>query len=251
MLRPKKHLGQHFLINDEICEKIVSAISQKENVVEIGPGEGALTELFSEHSFRNVKLLEKDAEAAMLLRDRFPNYAIDEGDVLKMDWDFFGRAYSIIGNLPYNISSPILFKVLEHRDLVQETVFMTQLEVGNRILGPSGNKQYGILSILIQLFYHGTKVVQVGPGNFRPPPKVDSLVFRLERNKFILADEEFVHLKKIVKASFSQRRKKLKNSLSSFYQELDFVPEEFMSKRAEELTPDDFLCMAKNYCSRA
>jgi 16S rRNA (adenine1518-N6/adenine1519-N6)-dimethyltransferase len=248
MVKPKKHLGQHFLTNQLLAKKIVDSLSTTDRIVEVGPGTGVLTKFLMDLGVADLLLVEKDIESVKFLEAEFPGINILERDILVGNWNFFeGRAYSMIGNLPYNVSSPIFFKLLENREFIRESIFMTQFEVGERIMSAHGSKSYGILSVLLQLFFDFERISKVGPGNFFPAPKVNSLVFRLRRNDRHVTDDFFAILKSIVKSSFSQRRKKLKNSLSSGFSLLDFVPPEFLGKRAEELRPDDFICMAENF----
>ncbi len=248
MVKAKKHLGQHFLNNQDLASTIANAVSRDYPVVEIGPGTGVLTKELIKREFPFLRLVEKDEESCQFLRRNFKDLDLIQSDVLTESWDFFsGDMYSMVGNLPYNISSQIFFKVLENRETIKECVFMIQLEVGERILSPPGSKVYGILSVLIQLFFDTVKIRKVGPGNFNPPPKVDSIIIGLRRNDLVVSDKVFRNLLKIVKASFGQRRKKIKNALTSQFNDLFFLPTEFVSKRAEELRPDDFLCMAKEY----
>ncbi len=248
MVRPKKHLGQHFLNNESVAERIADALRDNERVLEIGPGTGMLTNCILKKAPPEFLAVEKDPESIEYLQQHFPSLEVIQGDILNMNWDFFnGTSYSLVGNLPYNISSPIFFEILQNRESIVEGVFMIQKEVGERIMSPHGTKAYGILSVLIQLFYSTEKILLVKPGNFFPPPKVDSVVIRLERNQRQMNERLFLDLKRIVKCSFNQRRKKLKNSLNAQFPEIGFVPEEFLSKRAEELSPDDFICMAENF----
>ena len=246
MVKAKKYLGQHFLNNKDIASRIADQIKGRNNVVEIGPGTGMLTRELLDSGIENLLVIEKDEEATEFLEQGFPKLRIVKGDVLQTDWKFFGeQTYSLIGNLPYNISSPIFFKLMDYRDFISDAVFMIQYEVGERILSKPGNKTYGILSVLLQLLFEVNRVMKVGPGNFNPPPKVDSMVISLSRNEQLMDESLYQNLKKLVKASFGQRRKKIKNALSGSFDDLFFLPTEFVSKRAEELSPDDFLCMAK------
>lgn len=249
MVTPKKYLGQHFLNNPAICDQIVQAIPKHpQALVEIGPGTGAITKLIMDKGNRSFKVVEHDKEAVEFLARELEGLEIIQGDILKEDWDFYeNEKYGLVGNLPYNISSPIFFKLLEYREMVDFGVFMTQKEVATRIMSGPGTKENGILSVLIQAFYFIEKVLDVSPSNFTPPPKVMSTVFRLRRNTRKVENDYFKSFKKVVKLAYSQRRKMLRNTLSPLGNVNDFVPEEFLTKRAEQLSVDDFLCITSNF----
>ena len=244
-VRPKKHLGQHFLRDRNIARKIAGALdcSLCRHVLEIGPGTGILTEFLLEKCPEKLQTVEIDREAAAYLKRRFGDKIfIYETDFLKMD---LSRLYPegglcIIGNFPYNISSQIFFKILENHTLIPQVVGMIQKEVAERISAIHGNKRYGILSVLLQIFYQVEKLFDVPPGVFSPPPKVQSSVVRLtHRRDFPRMNEElFRHL---VKTAFNQRRKTLRNSLKKLNLPPQNTWKEFEGLRPEQLSPADFV----------
>jgi len=216
---PKKSLGQHFLIDKNIAEKIVSSLPESPSIVlEIGPGTGVLTKLLLQDNSKDCKFIETDLESVEYLSDTFPGIAgkLNHGDFLKTDLrELIHDDYQIIGNLPYNISSQIFFRMLEDRDRMQSAVVMIQKEVAERIrIGP-GSKVYGILSVLLQTWYDVEYLFTVSEHVFNPPPKVKSAVIRLIRNSThdIGCDPDMYF--KVVKAGFNQRRKTLRNSLKA------------------------------------
>lgn len=217
-VRPKKYLGQHFLKDAQTAEQIVSFLSPEKNILEIGPGKGILTQFLFRLKDNNVKVIEIDGEAVQHLSKIFPDRVGDiiYGDFLEMDLkNIFREPYSIIGNFPYNISSQILFRVLENKEQIPEVVGMFQKEVAKRIVSPPGNKDYGILSVLVKAFFETEIVLTLDENEFSPPPKVKSAVVRMRRNysnKLTSSEHDFF---KVVKTAFNQRRKKLRNALSS------------------------------------
>ncbi|HOF20934.1 MAG TPA: 16S rRNA (adenine(1518)-N(6)/adenine(1519)-N(6))-dimethyltransferase RsmA [Bacteroidales bacterium] len=221
LVRPKKNLGQHFLKDREIARKVASSLGAKEcdSVLEIGPGTGVLTEYLVKRNFPDFRVIEIDNESVHYLREKFPamEYII-RGDFLRMDLeDFFSGNVCITGNFPYNISSQILFRVLEYRNKVTEVCGMFQKEVAERICSPPGSRVYGILSVLLQAYYH-TEYLFTVPGEvFSPPPKVNSGVVRLVRNDVKELEVNETLFRQVVKAAFSQRRKKLRNSIRSAF----------------------------------
>jgi 16S rRNA (adenine1518-N6/adenine1519-N6)-dimethyltransferase len=248
MVSPKKHLGQHFLKDDNIARKIVdSLLPGTENVLEIGAGTGILTKHLIEKRFPGLYVIEIDRESVEYLNSNYSELGgkIINEDFLKYDLDklFTGR-FSIIGNFPYNISSQILFKVLEYRNSVGEVVGMFQKEVAERIASPPGSKKYGILSVLIKAFFDIEYLFTVNESVFYPPPKVKSAVIRLKRNKTdrLNCDEKIFFA--MVKAGFNQRRKTLRNSLGRFNLERDDKVDSLLQKRAERLTVEDFEFLA-------
>ncbi len=251
MVRPKKFLGQHFLKDEQIAQKIVSSLELKEgmnDVVEIGPGTGVLTKYLMANKEIRLKAVELDRESVPYLKTTYPNLAKDiiEADVLKMDWDQLGKEqYAVIGNFPYNISSQIFFKVLEHRDKVEQVVCMLQKEVAERIASPKGNKVYGILSVLLQAYYEIELLFKVPPGVFFPPPKVMSAVIRLKRNKIEKLDCDEVLFKVLVKQGFQNRRKTLRNALKRLNLPASITSLPMLDKRAEQLSVGDFVSLTQ------
>ncbi len=244
MVRPKKHLGQHFLTDPSIAHRIVDAMqSEPEDVViEVGPGTGILTEWLLEKNLRFFPV-EIDAESVVHLINRWPALAgnLVEGDFLKLDLDQFpcGKIH-IIGNFPYNISSQIFFKVLENKQRIESVVCMLQKEVAERITSPHGSKKYGILSVLLQAYYDIDYLFSVKPGSFHPPPKVTSGVIRLKRNDRSALPCDEVLFRRVVKAVFNHRRKMIRNSIQSILLNLD-SQYELLSKRPEQLDVNQFI----------
>ena len=238
---PKKNLGQHFLTDQNIARKIVDCLgSEISDVLEIGPGMGVLTQYLLQRSELNLQVIEIDRDSVAYLRKNFPQLkSIWCEDFLKSDISQkFKRKFSIIGNFPYNISSQIFFKILESKNQIPEVVGMLQKEVAERISSKHGNKSYGILSVLLQAFYHIEYKFTVSEHVFRPPPKVKSAVVKLTRNdlnELPCSEELFI---KVVKSAFNLRRKMLRNSLSGICKNL---PEQFAEKRPEQLSVSDFI----------
>lgn len=241
-VKPKKHLGQHFLRDANISRKIVACLGPVSGpVVEIGPGTGALTRFLSETASRLI-LVEFDGESVEYLQAHYdlPSVEIHQVDFLK--WEIkkhLDTPAAFIGNLPYNISSPIFFRLLEQREYVTKGVFMIQKEVAERICAPPGSKTYGILSVLLGYFFELKYEFTVSRKVFLPPPKVQSAVLTLTR-KPEPGPAEYESLKKLVKLAFQQRRKTLRNALKaySFPEEEEF--KELLSRRAETLSLEEF-----------
>ena len=242
-VKAKKYLGQHFLINKKISEKIVDSIDVKKKlyILEIGPGQGALTQFLIKKTNRII-LVEIDQECIEVLKKKFQKTKIISGDILKIDLDILKiDSYSIIGNFPYNISSQILFKVLEHRNNIHQVVGMFQKEVADRICSDPKSKKYGILSVLIQAYFHCEQLFDVSPNNFNPKPKVYSSVIKLSRNNITQLNCDHNKFIEIVKLGFSQRRKKLKNALKKITNLEELNLTKIMNNRAEELTVSQFI----------
>ena len=240
--RNKKKLGQHFLKDQNIARKIVDSLGATEsNVLEVGPGMGVLTRFLLERTELVVHVIEIDRESVEYLNKNFPELKdrIYSKDFLKVDFSqYFESSFSIIGNFPYNISSQIFFRVLEFRNRIPEVVGMVQKEVAERISAGHGNKTYGILSVLLQAFYHIEYLFTVSEQVFIPPPKVKSAVIKLVRNtRSDLPCSEKLFFK-VVKAAFNQRRKMLRNSLKEICTEL---PGEFAEKRPEQLSVENYI----------
>ena len=247
-VRPKKHLGQHFLADDNIAKKIAESIEQSNNdLIEIGPGTGSLTRHLISSNKDNLWVIEIDKESIEYLHTAFPALSgkIIEGDILKLDLNTFlkGKPFGIIGNFPYNISSQILFKAIEYRSQVIEVVGMFQKEVAKRICSPPGNKDYGILSVIVQAYFETSYLFDVPPSVFIPPPAVNSGVIKLVRkaNANLGCNEDF--FVKVVKTGFNQRRKKLSNALSSIIANRS-IESKYFNLRAEQLSWQDFAELA-------
>jgi 16S rRNA (adenine1518-N6/adenine1519-N6)-dimethyltransferase len=248
MIKAKKHLGQHFLADKNIAIKIAQSLinSDKLPVMEIGPGTGVLTaELIKEK--HKLLLVEIDAESVDFLSQNYHDeFKLIHDDFLRMKIDdLFESEFCVIGNFPYNISSQIFFKVLENKSLVPELVCMIQKEVAERIASPHGNKTYGILSVLIQLYYRIDYLFTVHENVFIPPPKVKSGVIRFVRYRNIIEGIDENKLKLVVKTAFNQRRKTIRNSVKSLISEKTDVNHPFFSLRPEQLSPEDFITLTK------
>ncbi|MDR6514139.1 16S rRNA (adenine(1518)-N(6)/adenine(1519)-N(6))-dimethyltransferase RsmA [Chryseobacterium camelliae] len=248
-VKAKKHLGQHFLTDENIARKIVEGLSFDgyQTVMEVGPGMGVLTKYLLEKE-QQIYLAEIDTESIEYLKNNFAqvNESTFVGDFLKQDFSFNnGEQIAIIGNFPYNISSQILFQIVDHYTLIPEMVGMFQKEVAERTAGVPRTKDYGILTVLIQAYYDVKYMFTVHENVFNPPPKVKSGVIRLTRNpKEGLAGNE-VLFKQIVKTGFNQRRKKLSNALKPLNIPEELKAHPFMDKRAEELSVEDFIMFTR------
>lgn len=246
-VRAKKHLGQHFLTDRNIARKISLSLEMKNcsNVLEIGPGMGILTDFLIDRGFKTFKAVEIDSEAADYLKKKYKGLDLIEGNFLRLDLDsYFDGEMGIIGNFPYNISSQIFFKVLEYRDKVCEITGMLQKEVADRIVSGPGSKVYGILSVLLQAYYRAEYLFTVPPGVFNPPPKVKSAVIRLTRKEREVREYDEDLFFRVVKITFNQRRKTLKNSLKPLVDAsgLDHI---LLKKRPEELGVDEFITLTE------
>lgn len=241
---PKKHLGQHFLKDLNISEKIAESLSpeHRKTVLEIGPGTGVLTD-FLLKSTEDLLAVDLDSASIAFLKSKYPEHAdrFVFGDYLKEDFSQrLGDEYSIIGNFPYNISSQIFFKVLENPSAVPEVVCMLQKEVAQRIAANHGNKTYGILSVLLQAYYHIEYLFTVGPEVFDPPPKVHSGVIRLIRYRDEIPVDKKLFFR-VVKAAFQMRRKTLRNALKDLHLPLSVTSGSLFDNRAEQLSVDQFI----------
>jgi 16S rRNA (adenine1518-N6/adenine1519-N6)-dimethyltransferase len=246
-VKAKKFLGQHFLTDERIAERIVESLSTETNhILEIGPGMGVLTKYLIKKDELDFHVVEIDRESVAYLHDHYPTLDVIEGDFLQYYLTYlYHDTFSIIGNFPYNISSQILFKVFDNRDRVSEVVGMFQKEVAERVAAGPGSKTYGILSVLLSAFYNIEYLFTVNENVFNPPPKVKSAVIRLRRNdvKSLECDEKlFVQ---VVKAGFNQRRKTLRNALRQLNLPLDRISEETLAKRAEQLSVAQFIEITK------
>ena len=243
-VKAKKHLGQHFLKNEEIAKNIVDALLQTTDLplLEIGPGTGVLTKyLIEKEKFFAVDI---DTESIEYLKKAHPKHEakILYGDFLKMSMDnLFPEHFVIIGNFPYNISSQIMFKVLDYRNKIDVVVGMFQKEVAERMAEKPGTKTYGILSVLLQAFYDIEYLFTVEPTAFNPPPKVKSAVIRLTRNKTEKLDCDEKLFKAIVKSTFNQRRKMVRNGVKSFIKDETIMSHKFFTMRPEQLSVAQFV----------
>jgi len=235
------------LNNESIAERIAdSLLSLKDHhrVLEVGPGKGMLTKYLLQKDC-DLMVVEADRDMVEYLQKHYPQIRehIIPADFLKLDLKLFFKdePFLLIGNYPYNISSQILFKMLDYRDQIPEMVGMFQKEVAERVVAKEGNKTYGVISVLIQAYYDGAYLFGVSKGNFTPPPKVQSAVIRLTRkeNPNLACDEKL--FKRVVKQAFSQRRKMLRNTMKMFVNDSDLMKDELFQKRPEKLSVEAFV----------
>jgi 16S rRNA (adenine1518-N6/adenine1519-N6)-dimethyltransferase len=247
LVRAKKHLGQHFLTDKNIASKIVNSLRPEgryTQVLEVGPGMGVLSDFLLQKTEYETYLIDIDTESYTFLQKKYPQLQqrLINADFLEMDFgSVFTGPFAIIGNFPYNISSQILFKVLDSRQQVPEVVGMFQKEVAERCAAKPGSKEYGILSVFLQAYYKVEYLFTVKAGVFNPPPKVLSAVIRLTRNGVpeLNCDEKLFW--QVVKAGFNQRRKTLRNALSSLINKEAMADDATLDLRAERLSVDDFV----------
>ena len=250
-VRPKKNLGQHFLTDLNIAKRIADTVDACPDIpiLEVGPGMGVMTQYLVEKP-RPFKVVEIDRESVAYLQENFPRLSdnIISGDFLRMDLHevFDGQQFVLTGNYPYDISSQIFFKMLDNKDLIPCCTGMIQHEVAVRMASQPGNKQYGILSVLIQAWYNVEYLFTVEPGVFNPPPKVQSAVIRMTRNEVtdLGCDEQL--FRRVVKATFNQRRKMLRVSLRQIFDSAHPAPAGFfeadiMTRRPEQLSIPQFV----------
>ena len=257
-VKPKKFLGQHFLTDLGIAKRIADTVDACPSlpVLEVGPGMGVMTQFLAQKT-RPLKVVEIDFESVRYLRDHFPTLeeGIIEDDFLTMHLDrtFQGQPFVLTGNYPYNISSQILFKMLEYKHLIPCCTGMVQKEVAERIAAKPGSKTYGILSVLIQAWYDVEYLFTVEPGVFNPPPKVRSAVIRLNRNQTQDLDCDERLFRRVVKTTFNQRRKTLRNNIRPLLTELhldeetttQFLSDQFFNLRPEQLSVNDFIALTR------
>ncbi|MGY3214456.1 16S rRNA (adenine(1518)-N(6)/adenine(1519)-N(6))-dimethyltransferase RsmA [Mucilaginibacter sp. HD30] len=247
LVRAKKHLGQHFLTDKNIATKIVDSLHPEgkyTQVLEVGPGMGILSDILLQREGYETHLIDIDTESYEFLQKKYPELGerLINADFLEMDFAAaFTGPLGIIGNFPYNISSQILFKILDNRQQVVEVVGMFQKEVAERCASKPGSKEYGILSVFLQAYYKVEYLFTVKAGVFNPPPKVLSAVIRLTRNGNAALDCDEKLFWQIVKAGFNQRRKTLRNALSSLINKEKMGEDATLDLRAERLSVDDFV----------
>jgi 16S rRNA (adenine1518-N6/adenine1519-N6)-dimethyltransferase len=246
MHRLKRSLGQHFLKDENICRKIITALQQNSfsQLLEIGPGGGALTKYLLDIPAVNFKAVELDEEKVEYLLETYPELGqkIIHEDFLSVDKPFTGK-FTVVGNFPYNISTQILFKILEWKDDIECAVGMFQKEVAQRIVAKEGSKVYGITSVLTQAFFNVEYLFEVNEKSFQPPPKVKSAVIRLKpkvKSLSMKAEEDFFHL---VKVAFNQRRKTLRNAVKNLF-DIETLRHPIFDKRAEQLKVEDFAALS-------
>lgn len=249
-VKAKKRLGQHFLTDQQIAMDIVAALSsQTERVLEIGPGMGILTQYLLQAPNLELHAIELDEESVAYLQNHFPTLVprLYAQDFLKSDLlQLIQPPFSIIGNFPYNISSQILFKILDYKEEIPEVVGMFQKEVAERVASKPGGREYGILSVLLQAYYDIEYLFTVHENVFNPPPKVKSAVIRLRRNrcKQLNCDEKL--WKQLIKTAFNQRRKTLRNSLKNMTFKEGFTSKPIFNKRPEQLGVEEFVFLTEN-----
>lgn len=248
-VKPKKHLGQHFLRDESIAQSIVEALSpaQEERVVlEVGPGTGVLSKGLIEKKL-DFFAYDLDEESIDYLKAHYPLHMdrFRYQDFLRLDLAQFEKDVTVIGNFPYNISSQLFFQAYDQRKLVKEVVCMIQKEVADRICSPHGNKVYGILSVLLQAFYDVEYLFTVPPHVFDPPPKVNSAVIRLKRNDITELDCDEKLFKRVVKEGFGKRRKTLRNALKGLNLPTSLTEDKTFDLRAEQLSVTDFVALTK------
>jgi 16S rRNA (adenine1518-N6/adenine1519-N6)-dimethyltransferase len=245
MITLKKSLGQHFLKDESIIQKIVDALNEDPytNLLEVGPGGGALTKELIKIPNINFKAVELDDEKVPLLKKKYPvlEDKIIHQDFLQIEKPF-EETFTVIGNFPYNISTQILFKILDWKDEVPVVIGMFQKEVGERAAAKPGKKTYGVLSALIQPFYDIEYLFDVPPESFIPPPKVMSGVIRLKRKELALNVRSERSYKMLVKMAFNQRRKTLRNAVKPLF-ETAVLQDEIFNLRAEALSIEDFAAL--------
>ncbi len=250
-IKAKKYLGQHFLTDLTIAKKIVDSLSltaQYQKVIEVGFGMGVLTQFLIKNKHYQTLPIDVDRESVGYLAEKYPELKgnIIYGDFLRLNLNDIinNQPFAVIGNFPYNISSQILFKVLDYKNQIPEVVGMFQKEVAERIAAKHGSKTYGITSVLLQAFYNIEYLFTVEPTVFNPPPKVQSAVIRLIRNEKVTlnCDEKF--FKQIVKMAFNQRRKTMRNSLKSLIND-KIKNNEIFNLRPEQLSVEQFVALTQ------
>ena len=257
-MRAKKSYGQHFLTNEHYANQIAHSLQltdQYDHVLEVGPGQGMLTKhLLEREGDFTLTVSEADKDMVAYIEEHYPQLSerIIAGDFLKADLRTFfdGQPFGLIGNYPYNISSQILFKMLDNYDLIPEMSGMFQKEVADRVIAGHGSKTYGVVGVLVQARYTGKLVLNVGPGNFSPPPRVESAVIRLvRREEPLVPDENWSRFKHIVKSAFGMRRKMLRNSLKSAFPSEVLMADPFFQRRPEQTSLEDFVELAQRAMS--
>jgi 16S rRNA (adenine1518-N6/adenine1519-N6)-dimethyltransferase len=246
MHKARKRFGQNFLVDNRIIERIIATIAPKrdDNLLEIGPGQGAIT-LPLLDCVEQLNVIEIDRNLISILESlQRPNLIIHQGDVLKFDLNTLPIPIRVVGNLPYNISSPVLFHLLENLDKIKDMTFMLQKEVVERMVANNGSKIYGRLSVMMQAFFDVQMIFIVPPESFNPAPRVESAIVHLKPLRQPKTKDIRV-LEKVVKLAFSQRRKTLRNCLKSILTQVQTDID--LSKRAEMLTIDDFITLTQDY----
>lgn len=250
-LKAKKSFGQHFLVQDSIASNIAESLKLSADtgkVLEIGPGMGMLTKFLIEKDYE-LKVVEADRDMVAYISEHFPTLKdrIIFEDFMKVNLTkvYDGEPFCLIGNFPYNISSQIIFKTIEHMDIIPEMVGMFQFEMAERVATKEGSKTYGVISVLTQAFFDVEFLFKVKKGSFNPPPKVESAVIRLKRRETPRIECSYKTFRTIVKLSFSQRRKMLRNTLKGMVKNKEILSEPVFSKRPEMLSVEEFSDLTK------
>lgn len=251
-MQAKKSFGQHFLTNERIAERIANGLllsnQAYDAVLEVGPGKGFLTKYLLDKPYQ-LSVVEADQDMVTYLQEHYPalSQKIIAEDFLKINFQaIFGDApFGLIGNFPYNISSQIVFKMIDHRLQIPEMVGMFQKEVAERIVSKPGGKEYGVISVLTQAFYDGQYLFTVDKGNFNPPPKVQSGVIRLTRKANLDLGCSPAVFRTVVKTAFGQRRKMLRNTMKAMIANPELLADSFFNQRPEVLGVDDFIALTK------
>ncbi len=249
-MKAKKSYGQHFLHREDIAEQIAQSLTHRERydrIIEIGPGKGMLTKYLINEWKDRLTAVEADRDMVEYLAIHYPRLKVVHKDFLKV-WlnKVFddGHPFALIGNFPYNISSQIVFRMLEHKELIPELVGMFQKEMAERIIAEPGGKDYGVISVLTQAFYKGEYLFTVKKGAFNPPPRVMSAVIRLTRKEVEnLPEYDHKLFRRVVKQAFSQRRKMLRNTMKVFIPHEILMEDDYFTIRPEKLSVDDFIVL--------
>lgn len=247
-MKAKKSFGQHFLNQESIAERIAQSLqltNSYQKILEVGPGRGMLTKYLLQR-VEELVVIEADRDMVHYIQKAFPELKgqIIAEDFLKIPIEAFfpdNQPFALIGNYPYNISSQILFKMLEYKEQIPEMVGMFQKEVAERVVAPHGSKTYGVTSVLVQAYYEGELLFVVSKGNFTPPPKVESAVIRLVRKTNDDLGCDYQVFRQVVKQAFSQRRKMLRNTMKAFSKDKDFLNMPILGKRPEQLSIKEFV----------
>ena len=249
-MKAKKSYGQHFLTSESLTEQIANSLiltDQYTQIVEVGPGKGMLTKYLLKKKTHAFTAVEADADMVTYLKNNLSPFRIIQEDILKVNLskEMDNKPFGLIGNFPYNISSQILFNMLDNKELIPEMVGMFQKEVAERVVSKEGSKVYGVISVLIQAYYDCYYLFEVDKSNFNPPPKVQSAVIRCVRKENQDLGCEHDLFRKIVKTTFGQRRKMLRNTMKTFVNDETFLANPMFTKRPEELGLADFVNLTK------
>ncbi|TVQ46262.1 MAG: 16S rRNA (adenine(1518)-N(6)/adenine(1519)-N(6))-dimethyltransferase RsmA [Saprospirales bacterium] len=246
-MRPKKSYGQHFLTSESIADKIAQSLSGEgyDKVLEVGPGKGMLTKYLLQSKGYEITAVDADSDMIDYMEEHYPELAgrLYCFDFLRFDpTKVFGeKQFALIGNYPYNISSQIVFRMLKYREYIPEMIGMFQKEMADRIISGPGSKEYGVISVLTQVYYKCERLFNVERGSFNPPPKVRSAVIRCTRIENSYPELDYSLFRSVVKSAFNNRRKMLRNTMKSFLKGSPLLNDEFFQQRPEQLSVDDFV----------